>query len=121
MKYILLICIAILYIVVTTVYSKRSNEGFAPAAAAKPPGCPPVPACPAVPACPNPIPKIAKAIDDANNELLQRQKDVGCGESRTKDPLSPEMSVALAQTVGQCYEIDNFKNTLLKKISDSLK
>jgi len=120
MKYILLLCVAILYIVVTTIYSKRSNEGFA-AAAAKPPGCPPVPACPAVPACPNPIPKIAKAIDDANNELMQRQKDVGCGGSRISDPLSPEMSVALAQTVGQCYEIDNFKNSLLKKISDSLK
>lgn len=110
---------AILYIVVTTIYSKRSNEGFA--AAAKPPGCPPVPACPAVPACPNPIPKIAKSIDDVNAEILQRQKDVGCGESRTNDPLSPEMSVALAQKVGQCYEIDNFKNSLLKKISDSLK
>lgn len=124
MKYLLIICVVILYIVVTTIYSKTSNEGFAPAPApapTKPPGCPPVPACPAIPACPNPIPKIAKVIDDANNELLQRQKDVGCGDSHTKDPLSPEMSVALAQTVGQCYEIDNFKNTLLKKISDSLK
>ena len=120
MKYILLFCVAVLYIVVTTIYSNRAAEGFAPAAA-KPPGCPPAPACPAIPACPNPIPKIAKSIDDVNNEILQRQKDVGCGESRAKDPLSPEMSVALAQTVGQCYEIDNFKNTLLKKISDSLK
>jgi hypothetical protein len=119
MKYVLLLCAIALYITVTTIYSKGLAEGFA--AAAKPPGCPPAPACPAIPACPNPIPKIAKAIDDANNEILQRQKDVGCGNSHTTDPLSPEMSVALAQTVGQCYEIDNFKNTLLKKISDSLK
>jgi hypothetical protein len=120
MKYVLLLCAIALYIAVTTIYSKGAAEGFA-SAAAKPPGCPPAPACPAIPACPNPIPKIAKAIDDANNEILQRQKDVGCGNSRAKDPLSPEMSVALAQTVGQCYEIDNFKNSLLKKISDSLK
>jgi hypothetical protein len=121
MNYILFVCVVVLYIVITTIYHERVSEGFAAPAAAKPPGCPPVPACPAIPACPNPIPKIAKSIDDVNNEILQRQKDVGCGDSRTKDPLSPEMSVELAQTVGQCYEINYFKNTLLKKISDSLK
>jgi len=117
MKYILLFCVVALYIFVTTIYSKGAYEGFAPV----PPSCPPVPACPPIPACPNPIPKIAKAIDAANSDILKRQGEIGCGGPRITDPLSPEMSATLAGKVGQCYEINYVKNTLLKNISDSLK
>jgi hypothetical protein len=67
------------------------------------------------------VSKDQEAIDAANNDILKRQGEIGCGGPRITDPLSPEMSATLAGKVGQCYESTYFKNTLLKNISDSLK